>query len=202
MPQVRGKETERAEIPRANRGYRPADSDFLGHGATVHWPCAAEGKKREGSRVLTAFDRHFTDRPAHVGLDDAQYALGDEIEVGPSQLPRHPGDRRLGEIAPQPHEAAEARVGMHAIEDDIGIGHRRLFSAGGIAGRPRHRTGAARTHGEPAVPFDIGDAATAGANGVDVELDLRGSPLTIRCDAALGLPSFTRQTSVLVPPMS
>ena len=67
------------------------------------------------------------------------------------------------------HLAAEEILGIEPAEQQIGVGDGRLGAAAAVAGRSRHRAGAARPDIEPALVVEPGDRAAADADLEDVD---------------------------------
>ncbi len=59
--------------------------------------------------------------------------------------------------------------GVERLEDDIGIGHRRLVIAAGIANRPGIGASTARTDLEESAGIDVSDGSAAGADRVNIQ---------------------------------
>ena len=80
-----------------------------------------------------------------------------------AQAPRaaRSGDKR--------HLAAEEIARIEPAEHQVGVGHGRLRPAAAVAGRARHRAGAARTDVQPALLVEPGDRAAADADLEDVD---------------------------------
>ena len=110
----------------------------------------------------------------------------------------------VGRVAVEAVRARGRRRRRDATDDQVGVGDGRLRAAPAVTGGTGLGARAARSDRERASGVDAGDGAAAGADGVHVERRAAGPAgrPTVRWAAGSGRPSRTRQTSVLVPPMS
>src|SRR5579883_1683613 len=114
--------------------------------------------------------------------------------AGATSMPSGWAIRRA--LGTQPEAAAREVVGIDIAEHDRGVGHRRLLAAAVVAGRAGLGAGGLRPDPQPARAVDPGDAAAAGADGVDVDHrhphDI-GVDLALRADQRL---AFAHQGDV------
>jgi hypothetical protein len=115
-----------------------------------------DGDFLDGARHL--HDRQLDDAVRHPRHVDAQ--LAGEAPDG--------GLRTLGIEADL---AAERPGGAEAREHDVGVGDGRLFAAAPVAGRPRRGARRPRPHVEELAGAEPRDAAAAGADAVDLDLE-------------------------------
>ena len=141
--------------------------ELLGDRGGVQRPGAAEGEQGELARVDAALDCHHAHRARHLGARHARDSRGGLGHVHPERL----GEAAHGALGGVPVEldaAGERRVAIEVAEQQVGVGHRRLLPAAAVAGRARVGPGRVRAHAERAAGVAPGDAAAAGAHGVDV----------------------------------
>ena len=152
---------------------------------------AAERDQRALARVDPLAHRDLADRLGHVRADDRVHAasrlLRRHAEPGRKLL-----ERRLRRRGVERHVAPEQTLRADQPEQQVGVGDRRQLAAAPVAGRARHRPGAARPDLEAAAAVEPADAAAAGADRLHVEREgaRRDAPaqLDLRAEAELVVP--------------
>src|SRR5262245_14524831 len=135
----------------------------------MHRSRPAKRHPREMPRVTAALDRRQSNSGGHAGiddLDDAERRIGD----GEAERPRDVSlERGRGTFAIELHGAAEEVVGVEAAEGKIRVRHGWRCAATSVGGRTRLRARAPWADAEEASGIDPSEAASAGADRVDVE---------------------------------
>ena len=162
-------EPERREVARHRRHHHARHPELGGDEGGVERTRAAVGEEREGARVVSPHDGDLLDGARH--LHDGQ--LHDPVRQQHRVDPQRAGQTRDGRPrAPgiEPDLAAERLDGAEPPEDDVGVGDSGLLAAAPVAGRARRRACRPWAHVEEAAGAEPRDAAAAGADAVDLEL--------------------------------
>jgi hypothetical protein len=140
----------------------------------VQPPGAAEGQQREVARVEALLDGHHPQRPDHLGVGDADDALGRRQQVVTERAER--ADRALGGLASSATPPASGVCGVEQAEHEVRVGDRRLGARRAVAGGPRLGARRARSDAQSAARVAPGDRAAPGADRVDVDHRQRERP--------------------------
>ena len=155
--------------PGARRHDHRPGLEELQQAAGVDRTRPAHGHQRDPPQVIAAPHRHQPDRLRHLGVDDVVDA-GGRPRDRQAQRPRDPGlDRLVGQLGEQRESPAGVGGGVEVAQHDAGVGHRGLAALAPVAGRAGVRARALGPDLQAAGGVEPGDAAPAGADGVDVD---------------------------------
>ena len=161
-------EPERAQDARRARAEDRGHAQLVGDRGGVQRAGTAERQQREAARIDALLDGHDSQRADHLGVRDADDALGagDRLE---RELVREPGHGALRGVAIEGDAAGKRAPGVEAAEQEVRVGDRRLHSAAPVTRRSGLRARAARPHPQRAARIAPGNRAAARADGVDVD---------------------------------
>ena len=135
---------------------------------------AAKTQERKPPRIDPAAQCHQPDAVRHVQVDHAVDA-GGGFQPGKIERRRNAVDCgfRCSPVkrALASHESSRVEI----AENDIGVADGRRETAIAIAGRPRHRTRALRTHSQCPAGIDSGDRPSPSCDTGDVETAQRNT---------------------------
>ena len=143
-------------------------AELAGNGRGVHRPRTAEGEEGEIPGVVPLVHGDQPRRARHLMVYHAQdrgrrrrLVEAERVADLPAHDTTHLVDIRWA------LQAADG-AGVDAAEQQVGVGHRGLLPAPAVADRSRRRARTLRADAQDAALVDPRDAATAGADGLDV----------------------------------
>src|SRR5437588_2553035 len=129
---------------------------------------AAERDQRTLSGIMPLLDGDAANGISHVAVDDGDDALG-SLLAAQTQAPGKTVNSHAGQLGIDRHLAAQEVLWIQPAKEQMGVRHRRLGAAAAVARGTRPRARAPGADPEGAACVDISDAATARANGLDVD---------------------------------
>ena len=147
----------------------PADAEPAREQAGVDGAAAAEGVDREVARVVSARDGHAPDLVLHEAVGHLLDARGALHQPQPELIAER-GDGGARRVDVDVHAAAEEVARVQEPEHEVGVGHGRHRAAAPVTDRPGLGARALRPDAQRAgLRVDPGEAAAAGADGLDVD---------------------------------
>ena len=161
--------TERRRDAGEARHQHLGDAELAGDRRRVHRPRPAECEEDELARVVPFLDRHHPRRVGHLVVGDGEDRRRRVLGIQPQRLADGLDDAGADTFEVGRRRIAGERGGVDTSEHRVGVGHRRGIAASPVADRTGARAGALGPDPEQPAGIDPGDAASARADGVDID---------------------------------
>ncbi|MNE04012.1 hypothetical protein D3C80_965330 [compost metagenome] len=144
-------------------------ADFFGQAHHVHARRATSADQGEVARVVAAFDGHPADAVDHVQVDQGGNAKRGAFHADAQRFGDLEADGVQRRLAVQANAATEQCAVRQVTQGQVGIGDGGFSAALAIAHRAGRGASAAWADLEHAELVEVGDGATAGAQGFHLD---------------------------------